>query len=258
MGHRNRKTVVDSSGKHETPTTLVFSPDGDTLIGAGPPQEIWWWDLRSIKLRAAFRIDGPISEIMTFSPDGTTLATVDQDNAIRLWDAVDVKLLSTLIGGEHSVEAIAFSPDGNLLASGGWDDLLLWDLRRSRRLAIFQEAHSPIQTLAFSPDGRTLVSGSVDSKVQLWDTATAFHLVTLRGHTEAINAVAFSRMAKPSPAGVPTAQFCYGIQKFAQVDNRWLKNILSCKYSHTGTPLVRCPDHVAFRINWVRDPFAII
>ena len=153
-------------GSMKTPTTLVFSPDGDTLIGAGPPQEIWWWDLRSIKLRAAFRIDGPISEIMTFSPDGTTLATVDQDNAIRLWDAVDVKLLSTLIGGEHSVAAIAFSPDGNLLASGGWDDLLLWDLRRSRRLAIFQEAHSPIQTLAFSPDGRTLVSGSVDSKVQ--------------------------------------------------------------------------------------------
>ena len=129
---------------------------------------------------------------MTFSPHGKILATVDQVDTIRLWDAIDVKLLSTLVSDEHDADAIAFSPDGSLFASGGWHDLLLGDLRRDRKLAIFQEKHSPIQTLAFSPDGRTPVSGSVDNKVQLWDTATTLHLATLTGHTETINAVAFT------------------------------------------------------------------
>ena len=65
-------------------------------------------------------------------------------------------------------------------------------LKRNRRLALFRQGHSPIQALAFSPGGRALASGSIDNKVQLWDTATTFHLATLTGHTEVINALAFS------------------------------------------------------------------
>ena len=60
----------------------------------------------------------------------------------------------------------------------------MWDVDRRRRLATSQ--------LAFSLDAETLVSGCIAGKVQLWDVATAVHLVPLIDDAEEVSAVAFS------------------------------------------------------------------
>ena len=46
--------------------------------------------------------------------------------------------------------------------------------------------------MAFSPDGRLIASASADHTVKLWDAATWAEVRTLRGHADAVRAVAFS------------------------------------------------------------------
>ena len=45
---------------------------------------------------------------------------------------------------------------------------------------------------AFSPDGRRIASASGDHTIKIWDAETGQEVLTLRGHTSSIWAVAFS------------------------------------------------------------------
>ena len=74
--------------------SVVFSPDGDTLVSGGS--------------------------------DRTFLLYND---TIRLWDAKTGEPLQTLKGHRNSVTSVAFSMDGSMLASGSWDRTVqVWEL----------------------------------------------------------------------------------------------------------------------------------
>ena len=64
-----------------------------------------------------------------------------------------------------------------------------------------RQAHLSLKTLrghlgwvsvAFSPDGQRIVTGSGDKTAKVWDAASGRELLTLKGHSAAIEAVAFS------------------------------------------------------------------
>ena len=62
-----------------------------------------------------------------------------------------------------------------------------------------------IWALAFSPDGRTLAAACGDAKVRLWDPITGQVMLVLEGHSQRVNAVAFSPDGRPSPPPTTTA-----------------------------------------------------
>lgn len=70
---------------------------------------------------------------------------------------------------------------------------LLLTLQAQPQLARITQASAPVRSLAVSPDGRWLVSGDFSRNLILWDARTGDRLAqTQAGHTERINAVAFS------------------------------------------------------------------
>lgn len=72
----------------------------------------------------------------------------------------------------------------------------------------------PIHTLAFSPNGKFLASGATDGRVLLWDIGHGLMVSELKGHTDTVYALRFSRDGEilasggcsSAAAGVPRLQ----------------------------------------------------
>ncbi|GAC1450406.1 MAG: hypothetical protein NVSMB9_34830 [Isosphaeraceae bacterium] len=113
-------------------------------------------------------------------------------------------------GGENRfVSQVAYAPDGKRLAwisegaAGG--SLVVWDVDRGRNWRVLRGRDcdpepgvvSLFTSLAFSADGRTIATGTRSSptpnhRVVFWDVETGRMRSSLRGHSDAIMAVAFS------------------------------------------------------------------
>ena len=105
---------------------LVFSPDGQTLISAGPDLL-----LRSMKdTGQTIKVQlppGAKATAATMSPDGTVLVVGLSTGEIALFDTTDLRLLRIAKVHEAPVTGLAFQRQGEVFAStaGGYD-LRLW------------------------------------------------------------------------------------------------------------------------------------
>jgi hypothetical protein len=166
----------------DSPDTVAFSPDGDTIAAGNPDGTISLWNTntrRSIELAvpaaAAFSPASSAITSVTFSPNGKILAAGNSDGYVYLWNVASERLITTLTDpspGDAHTSAVAFSPDGTVLASGD-GQAFLWNMTtpRPRLIGKLTDPHhgaTGVIQLAFSPDGRTLATGDGNDSVYLW------------------------------------------------------------------------------------------
>ena len=192
--------------------SVVFSPDSRRLISAGGSGGVKMWDVASGRVLSEDLGNRPsdVAYSVDLSPDGNVLAIGTE--SILLWDMNAGQPLGTL-PHDAKVNGVKFSPDGEMLAAQTYDGTFkLWDLKTYKPLITREGYSSHYGAVAFSPDGRTLalphngvmsgrgltVPAQDDLTITLWDISTLRAgrgdrpTVTLAGHSERINAIAYS------------------------------------------------------------------
>ena len=165
-------------------STLVFAPDGRTIVSGTKGGKVQEWDVQNgVPLALLFAGDEPTVEgtppnthigyqedikALTFSLNGNLLAMAT-NKRIRL---VGLKEQSAFKEVPHSgsPEMLVFSPDNSVLLIGlSYGKIELWDVKTGDKLTTLDGHSRAVQTLVFSPDDKTLVSTGQDGTILVWE-----------------------------------------------------------------------------------------
>jgi len=186
----------------------TYSPDGK-IIAAVNDKNIIISDADTGKQN--FILTGHTAPItcLSFSSDGVRLASGSANGELIVWDVAggkqELKLQGVTEGSspfvQYEIFATAFSPDGKHILTGNtYGEATLWDANSGKKInvKIFEEAignHSFPDIgfdIAFSPDDRfAAITGGIGT-VRIWDVSTGEDVLTLKGHSGAVNSVTFS------------------------------------------------------------------
>ena len=181
--------------------SVVFSPDGSTLVSGGE-KGIHIRDAGTGKLLNTIgEYTGEVRSIV-FLPDGETLAAASADETLRLWTVLGGANRSTFdthtfpkgLPRENNVYSRAFSSDGATYATASTDKMIrLWETQTGLVLRTMENESIYTYALAFSSDGLTLASaGNWNNGIRIWDVKSGELLYSLGGNINWIYRLCFS------------------------------------------------------------------
>jgi WD40 repeat protein len=106
------------TGHHAPVKTVVFSPDGTSILTAAADGTAGVWDSQTGQVRLMLTGHRDALSTALFSPDGRLIVTAGDDPVAKVWDAQTGQLRHELVGHRNWLQAAAFSPDSSLIATG--------------------------------------------------------------------------------------------------------------------------------------------
>ena len=204
-------------GKSSHLGAIDFSPDGKTVVSAGPDNSFVVWDVETRK--PVRRIEGHDGHIwsLAFFPDGQRVLARPLDGMIRVWDVQNGRQLqqhvlpstpdlywkgpaatrptrgkSRFITGKPRM--LGVSPDCSTIVykTGGSHVLWTWNTNTGKVSQRLVGHTGPVRCAAISADGGKVASGGTDKTVRVWDASTGRELHQFKGHLDKIRCLAFS------------------------------------------------------------------
>ena len=151
-------------GLSERLNSIVFSPDGGSLIAAGgtPARfgEVQVWDVGGAKLKRSITVTTDTVFGLSLSPDGKEIAIGASDNSVRLIEAASGKELQKIGNHENWVLGTVFGIDGKRVVSVGRDRAAkLSDAASGAFLENINLLHGELAAVARNPKKDIVVIG---------------------------------------------------------------------------------------------------
>jgi WD40 repeat protein len=150
--------------------------------------------------------NGPLAAV-AYHPDGKWLATAGHYGSVTAWDAANLGRLRDFEGQAPWTvpkgqvpwtgrwTSVTFSADGKWLAAGSpAGPVRVWDTKTDREcFTALTPTEAGVAALTFGGlENRILAAATADNMVQGWVSRTGRPAFSLRGHTQAVKAVACS------------------------------------------------------------------
>ncbi|HEX6398931.1 MAG TPA: hypothetical protein VF108_00495, partial [Actinomycetota bacterium] len=189
------RVIAPFDGHEGDINDVAFSADGSKLATAGADGALNVWDPLTGELTATWSGRGEVWG-PSFNEDGTRVAATWSDDEVRVFDVRRrEEVMSVAVG--RAIDT-ALDPDGDRVAVMTYFERVstyLFDVRTGVVNLSFEApnccAIPQSRGIAWSPDGRSIATTN-EGAALVWDAATGRLRHTLRGHTGAVLAVAWS------------------------------------------------------------------
>ena len=149
--------------------SLAYDPADQRLISGSADKTIRAWNLRSLSFEGWRRGHDDFVSSIAMASDGSRFASGDLAGRIRIWTS-GRKRLRRLPAHQGPVTGLVYLPGNRRLASASEDGrLMIWDVRRGRRLKTFGSEGIAITALAVTDDGRQAMTAGADGAVRVWN-----------------------------------------------------------------------------------------
>ncbi|MBI4661537.1 MAG: hypothetical protein HY735_22165 [Verrucomicrobia bacterium] len=188
--------------------SAAFSGDSKWLASLGHTdpaahtRNLRLWDLDQERLLTSVPTDKAVENPILFSPDGRFLACGGADNTVRLFDLPALRPAGDLGNSSNDLHyPLLFPPGGKtLITQKGTRAVCVWDLARRGELLNISTTSRGFMRRIVSPDGKYMATVEQATEpphfdelvVRLWDLTDGRLVATLSGHTQWIQALAFS------------------------------------------------------------------
>ncbi|KAL1234748.1 Katanin p80 WD40 repeat-containing subunit [Trichinella pseudospiralis] len=256
--------------------TLRFSYDQATVTSGSISGVVKVWDACAGSLMCS--LFGHLDRVTCLANSSTCLsqwATGSVNDEVKLWDTrcPSVDLL-TIKGKYGSVRCLEFSPHGQWLVCGFEKRaVMIWDLRSSSSLALFDQHSGPVNEFDFHPNEMLLASCSEDKTVRFWDLESLECVTQSDCDGSAVKNVSFHMDGQCLYSASANGLRVLGWEPFVihdQIDNRrcstvdW-RFVCQTEFSQSRNQLlVLCLDSVTCRLtistlnSHLLGPFAVI
>lgn len=180
---------------------IVFNKAGTLLATASGDDLIKIWDTASgTKLRT---IEGAGTTVaLAFNPNGKTITGIGEgsdEKKIKSWNVANGEEVEGFAPETNVHSGFAFLPDGkSIVLTGEGGDIKSLDAETGELSDYYREETMPIgAAFALSPDGKTLAfSDGTELNITLWSLEDSKEIISLKGHSVAVESLAFSSDGK--------------------------------------------------------------
>ncbi|KIK39017.1 hypothetical protein CY34DRAFT_808779 [Suillus luteus UH-Slu-Lm8-n1] len=224
ISKKKETSVITHRQKFEGHTNIVWGaihlPGGQRIITCSVDGSLRVWNLKTGKQIGEDWRDGdsPVCS-MALSPDGKKVVSGSGDGAVRLWDIDTCKVVMKWMGHTQEVGSVCWSRDGRRVLSGSNDGTARqWEVESGETmsepieniLASIKTGHKVVYAVVYSPDTTLIATGGrdgpytgkpIESSVKIWDAKTGKLVATLKGHTDTVLCLAWTKDGKTLISG---------------------------------------------------------